>query len=173
MPTVSAFWGPREATRDEAARLVALCLSRLAGVDDLLTGWRNKSRNAQAAARQQQWTAEPASLAKHLRTQRTDFGHEPMPELGFSADAWNGAAEESAASFSLTVGATNAHVGNACVVCLPQLWLGDSLRIETVALVLREVWSPDKVVVFREAGDDTERLLWAAARGWRGRLRRR
>lgn len=51
---------------------------------------------------------------------QTDFGHEPIPELGFSLSLWNGD-DECSAAISFTMGATSARWGipNTCVLELP------------------------------------------------------
>ncbi|MFZ2503888.1 MAG: hypothetical protein WAW88_14590 [Nocardioides sp.] len=45
MPTVSAFWGDHQVSREEAALVVSRMLAALAAIDPLIATWRNKSRS--------------------------------------------------------------------------------------------------------------------------------
>jgi hypothetical protein len=121
VPTISAFWGDRSASRDEAAVNLSQFLSRLGSMDSRLTDWRPKGRSRRGAEGQAVLPLGPDVLVGHLREQRTDFGVVPMPELGFSFAAWNGGVAGEDAAVSCTVGlhAQNPHLRNSVVLQAP------------------------------------------------------
>jgi hypothetical protein len=160
VPTVSAFWGDRAISRDDAAILVCSALAKLAAIDPLLATWRTKGRTRQRALDHATIDTSSAAIAALLRVERRDFGDDEMPELGFSMAAWNGA-DHSAdqAAFSVRVGlhAANSNLRNNFVLDVPRSWKDDDPRIDSLTIALVKEFAPDEVALFRNSD---RRVLW-------------
>lgn len=162
MPTVSAFWGDRETSRVEAARVVSSALVKVASVDPLLATWRGLGRTPKQALEQPTIDTSAAAIEALLEVARRDSGGGEMPELGFSMGAWNGAAEyEDQAGVSVTIGLHAASPGlrNSFVFNLPASWQDDDPRIPALAEALVEHLAPDEVLLFGD--NDSTAVLWS------------
>lgn len=79
---VSAGWGPRVESVDEAADRVARLVTALAGLDPALTGWRGgPSKNAEMVV-----TTDHAELVERLLEGRTrgETSHQVIESLGYT-----------------------------------------------------------------------------------------
>jgi hypothetical protein len=129
----------------------------LAGVDPLLASWRNKDRSHKKALANEPIDPTADGLAPLLRVQRTDFGREPIPQLGYSFGAWNGAsAHEDEAGVRVTIGlhAANPHLVNSFVLSLPKRWPAYDERVDRLVGILARQLNPDRIVCFSEGTPD-------------------
>lgn len=165
MTTVSAFWGDHEISREDAALVVSRTLTRIAQIDPLLSGWRDKGRSKKSAMRAAEMDLSAESLTSKLAVNRTDAGHEVIPSLGFSLSGWNGQpGYEDQASFSVTIGLHAAHpsLRNSCVLQLPRAWAQADGRIDTLVLAMADELRPDEIVAFDSDADGAlrRRVIW-------------
>jgi hypothetical protein len=160
VPTISAFWGDRQAESTEIAVQLASFLEQLADEDPRLSRWRPKGGSRKAATLAVEVPLDAVGLLRHLKVQRRDSGHEPMAELGYSFDAWNGGHGGADAAVSCTAGlhAHNANLRNSVVVTAPEPWLGAPSKTERLVIILRATWDPDEIVLFDHPHRQT---LWA------------
>jgi hypothetical protein len=163
MSTVSAFWADREVSLAEAARTVSAVLQAVAAIDPLLAGWRRGGGSLKQAMRQPELDVSAASLESLLKIYRNDE-REPMPDLGFHFDAWNGAAEypdQTSVSVAIGLHAANPNLSNAFVVNLPKSWSREDSRVDQLVRVDVELLAPDEVVYFG-TGSPERQVLWRA-----------
>jgi hypothetical protein len=152
-----AYWDARYAGVDSCADSLAQFLDRLAAIDPLLTGWRNKGRTKREALDQPVVTTEHADLVARLSAgvNRRDVNHEPIEELGYSIGWWNGHGSKSAVTLSVALGVTSLWVGNCVVIHLPDPRAAKELYTATKALdvlhALIDVFAPDSAVWTNES----------------------
>jgi hypothetical protein len=86
---LGVYWKRRRETRQQAARRVARWLETLGLSSDKLGSWYpttwTKRRTPKRAL-----ATDAEAIAKQFRVNRTDFGDQPIPELGYSLSLWNG-----------------------------------------------------------------------------------
>lgn len=157
VPTVSALWGDRASSREEVADALSRFLVALLPLDARLSGWRPKGRTRKAAAAQAPLVVTADGLADYLRVQRTDFGGQLMPELGYSFSAWNGGPGGDAASVSCTAGlhAATAGLRNSVVLHLPDE-VAQTQALDGIVDALRQCWDPDEVAL----STSSRTVLW-------------
>jgi hypothetical protein len=85
-----AYWDARDESVERIARRVAELLERLAGVDPLLSGWRDKAMTKKAALAEPVVTPESHDLVDRLQRGLLPGGPERPPGSGFSVYWWNG-----------------------------------------------------------------------------------
>lgn len=119
---VGAYWQARAESVDDAADRTKLLLDALAGIDPVLTGWRDGGKSKRQALAQPIVTTDHPELVRRLLGGRnhTDVGHQVIEELGYSAGWWNGAENyRTAAKLSLRIAVTSERVGNNVILELP------------------------------------------------------
>ena len=161
MSTVSAFWGDQEVSRSAAAEVVSAVLLGIRAVDPLLATWRKLGGSRAQALAQPMIDPSPDAIEARLTVNRNDVGREPIPELGFGFDAWNGASDPAdGAAVSARVGlhAQNPSLSNRFVVTLPSSWEERDPRLHLLVEVLVESLHPDEVVHF---GPEDRIVLWS------------
>jgi hypothetical protein len=147
-----AYWDARDADIDSCADSLAQFLDRLAAIDPLLTGWRDKGRSKREALAEAVVTTEHADLVARLGAgvNRRDDNHEPIEELGYLVGWWNGQGGKSAINLSVTLGVTSSRVQNHVVINLPDPQAASELYTTKKALeilhALIDTFNPDSAV---------------------------
>jgi hypothetical protein len=147
-----AYWEARHADIDSCADSLAQFLERLAAIDPLLAGWRNKGRSKREALAEPTVTTEHADLAARLQAgvNRRDDNHEPIEELGYSISWWNGQDSKNAVNLSVSLGVTSSVVQNHVVINLPDPQAAPELYTTKKALEILhaviDVFAPDSAV---------------------------
>lgn len=139
---IGAYWSQRRESKESAAERIAAFLEALAGRGDAFASWYSKGRS-RAAALKSPICRDAASIARKLKSNLRDFGRQPIPELGYSLNAWNGAN----ASFSATIGGWSKFVGNSVVLSLSA---EERLSAKTCRTIMEDavrVFDPDDAVV--------------------------
>lgn len=139
---IGAYWSQRRESKESAAERVEAFLEALAGCGGEFTSWYSKGKS-RAAALRSPIGLDAASIASKLKPNRGDFDRQPIAELGYSLNAWNGAN----ASFSATIGCWSEHVGNAVVL---NLGAEEQLSEGTYRTIMEEMvraFDPDHAVV--------------------------
>lgn len=145
---VGAYWGPRRESAVDCAEHLASCLTELAKIAPALGDWRKKGMSQRTA--QDPISIDVATLNELLLAgrNRTDFGGEPIVELGFRVEGWNG--QDNAASFSTGCGSYSEvpGIGNNFLLKLPEP-SGDTLELyepivaEKIVKVILDSWAPE------------------------------
>ena len=156
----------------------------MGGGDLLFQQWFELGGSRKAALKHAVKT-DPESLLKLLikGRNRTDFGHQVIPELGYSLYAWNGGQDdEDAVGINFTCGCYFPQIANHCLIQLPA---GEDSRARvmqipaliTILTCLVTTWEADWGVVnssvynqiAHRKGHGTPRVGWitylSAARG--------
>lgn len=147
-----AYWDARPADIDSCADSLAQFLDRLAAIDPLLAGWRNKGRSKREALAETVVTTEHADLVArlHAGVNRRDDNQEPIEELGYLVGWWNGQDSKNAVNLSVTLGVTSSRVQNHVVINLPDPQAAPNLYTAAKALeilhALIDVFTPDTAV---------------------------
>jgi len=126
---------------DEGSERVVRTLQNLAALDqDSYGRWFLQGRN-QRDARRVEVSLDPEAVRAQLKVNRTDFGSEAIPELGFTFTAWNGGKGDLAAAFVATFSGTSPHLRNVINLDVP-----DHIHqlASSVLAVVRDAWQPDE-----------------------------
>jgi hypothetical protein len=140
-----AYWSARQESRDDAARRIEMFLRRLAEVSSEFASWRLKGATRRSATTH--LAIDSSVIASALRTERTDVGGLPMPELGYSLGVWNGRS----VSFSTHVGVFSRNVGNSAVLTSSDSSLFDDDTWRAVHAALVATFDPDRALVACQA----------------------
>lgn len=161
---VGAYWGPRRETLDECAHRATRFLVELQTLDPAFETWFEKGDTRREALRRRVAPALPvvtATLAAGRN--RDDFRGDPIEELGYGLDLWNG----SAISLSISCGMypQTPHIGNCVVLKLESATSAPSVFTELGARALMELmvrsWSPEWATWTNRA--------WRQEQGWVGK----
>jgi hypothetical protein len=169
---LGVYWKRRRETRRQAARRVARWLQALQASSDQLASWFLTVSTKHARKRRLVIDAE--EIARQLRINQTDFGNEPIPELGYSLSIWN-----ARAGLTIHVGADTPRVGNAVTLDVDPAKPGRSSALTDAAwrkLLQRAIaifGADDGVVISdkmeQRIGDEgLWRLAWLSYRRQRG-----
>ena len=119
---LSAYWGARAESVDQAAEKVARLLAALADVDPVLTGWRDQALSKKKALAEPVVTANHDELVDRLlagRIRRHDNG-ETLDDFGYSLSWWNARDNEDAtAVLTIRTGITSSKMLNSVTIRLP------------------------------------------------------
>jgi hypothetical protein len=145
---VSAGWGPRGESVDEAADRVARLVTALAGLDPALTGWRGgESKHAQTVV-----TTDHGDLVERLLEgrHRGETSHQVIESLGYTVYWFNGADDRrAAATLYVGIGASPT-LGNGVALGLPDREAVPSLYTRETAhklvCTLVQLFDPDTVL---------------------------
>ncbi len=109
---LGAYWGPRQQTAEECAESLRTCLNGLGAVDPALASWF--MRGGSQADASTPIPHELTGLVELVRRgqNRTDFGKEAIPSLGYQVGLWNGGT----VGFSALLGAWSTVVPNSAVL---------------------------------------------------------
>jgi hypothetical protein len=139
---LGVYWGPREQSRESvASTLCEFLLAIREAVGEPASHWFKTARSKAAAKREIALTVQ--SIDKELKTSRTDIGKQPMPELGYSFGAWNGAELDVTAS----IGGFSPRLRNAVVLTDGGGTIGDVSQWEALASSAVRLFDPDAVAV--------------------------
>lgn len=147
MADVRAFWGPREETVEQVAVRAEQCLEGLQ--EFATTTWLRRVSKAAEASPPMPVRGSALREALGGSVQVTDFGSEPMPELGYSLRGW--AQDGSAtASFSLSAGVTTPRVPNSCLLLDDGIFdasLTDPATARQILALLVRTCAPDYALI--------------------------
>jgi len=119
---VGAYWGERPESSEACAERLLACLGRLAEIDDVFTGWRQKGWTPAEAVAEDPVPVDRSSLGALVRAgrNRRDFDHSVIEELGYGVSLWNGNSRRSS-GFSMLCGSfAGPNVANVFVLNLPR-----------------------------------------------------
>jgi hypothetical protein len=170
---LGVYWRRRRETAETAARRIARWLETLGASSDRLASWYPTTSTKRHARKRA--LADAAAIAKHFRVNRTDFGNQPIPELGYSLSLWNG----KDAGLSIHIACDTPRVPNAVALSVEPVEPADSSALSDAAwrrLLKRAIAifeADDGVVISdeleRRIGDDgLWRLAWLSYRRRRG-----
>ena len=159
--TLAGYWGSRKETAERCEERLLGFLRRIGDVSPLLQRWYRKGskRNPKEFVLQNGSDEVLRSLLRGVN--RRDVDRVPIPELGYSFSAWNGAQDDNeSASLSVHCGGDSHDVPNSCVLSLPYGGerAGQILSVETLRQlveVLIDQWDPDRAVI-QSRRDDLE-----------------
>ena len=149
---VTASWGRRAESVDEAADRIARLLAALGEIDPALTRWRNLDKSKRQSSAQPVVGTAHADLVQRLLggRHRGDFDHEAIDDLGYSVHWWNGGAPDDRGAAKLMAHAAAGSLGNSVVLNLPELKAAPSLYARDTAHrvlhALVRIFEPDAVV---------------------------
>ncbi|MGN7779815.1 Imm52 family immunity protein [Mycolicibacterium sp. 22603] len=150
---VGAYWRARAESVDDAADRTKLLLDGLAGIDPVLSGWRDGGKSKRQALAQPIVNTDHGELVSRLLGGRnhTDVGHQVLEELGYRVGWWNGAENyRTAAKLSVHIAVTSAHVGNNVVLELPDSdfvpQLYEPITARKLLSIVIDVFGPDWAV---------------------------
>jgi hypothetical protein len=158
----AGYWSQRPESREQAAQRLSAFLTRLSELSLEFGGWYLTGRTRSAALKHE-LRSDPGSIVEKLRVNRRDVGGEPIRELGFSLDAWNG----KRGSVSATIGGYSPHVPNSIVLSVetpPGTISDDTWRAVLEAVV--EVFEPDDAVVVNTTRSDEAGVLDPLEYAW-------
>jgi hypothetical protein len=110
---LGVYWKRRQETRERAARRVARWLEALGASSDELASWYLTTWSKKPV-RKRALVIDADAIAKHLDVNRTDFGNEPIPDLGYSLSIWNG----SDAGLLIHIGCYAPRLGNSVALSI-------------------------------------------------------
>jgi hypothetical protein len=155
-----AYWSQRSESREQAAARIVALLRTLEVQHGAFAVWCLTKRRRDDPARRLE--VNEAEVARHLETNRRDVGGDVMSDLGFRLALWN----ESGASLSITIGATNERVKNAVA-----LSYGDAESISSgvwkgILRALVDTMAPEHAGVATERSLSQNRRAFAWQVGW-------
>ncbi|WP_376762027.1 immunity 52 family protein [Archangium violaceum] len=109
-----AYWGVRKESPEECGRRAEVMFNALSTVAPDFSRWLKSGRSRKEALNRPIET-DRASLTKMFRRGKDRL----FDELGFRIDGWNGASDDEASSFLLSVGMYSERNTNVCVFWLP------------------------------------------------------
>jgi hypothetical protein len=118
---IGVYWGIREEDVRTCAAKASAMFHHLAGCDPIFQRWFTLGRSRKEALKHEIQT-DPETLQGLLLKgrNRTDFGHQVIPELGYSFYAWNGGKDdEDAVACNFTCGCYAPQIVNNCLIRLP------------------------------------------------------
>ena len=171
---LGVYWKRRRETRQEAAQRVARWLEALGASSDDLASWFLTVSTKRAAGKRP-LALDAEGIAKRLHVNRTDFGNQPIPELGYSLSIWNGRD----AGLYVHIACDTPHVSNVATLDVDPVMPGGSKLLSDAAwrkLLQRTITifeADDGVVISdkmeQRVGDEgLWRLAWLSYRRRRG-----
>lgn len=142
---VGGYWAQRKESRERVSARLTSFLGRLGEVADELSTWYPKD-GGEASKVGVPIIITQSSIAVALELNRRDVGQQPIVDLGFRVNAWNGAS----ASLSATLGCWNPSVRNAVVLDL-RAWKLTDARCRTMLDIVVGEFDPDHAVVADDA----------------------
>lgn len=118
---IGVYWGNREEDVRTCAVRASAMFHHLAGCDPIFQRWFTLGRSQKEALKHEVQT-DPVTLQGLLvkGRNRTDFGHQVIPELGYSFYAWNGCKDDvDAVNINFTCGCYAQRIVNHCLIRLP------------------------------------------------------
>ena len=118
---VGAYWGVRDESVDDCAERIAALLLRLAEIDPLLSGWRDKAMTKKEALAAPVVTTDRGDLIHRLRRGLLPGSQPSADGAGFSVFWWNGHSnKDGGATLNVTnAGSTIGGLPRAVVVNVP------------------------------------------------------
>jgi|GEM_PF-1497479 len=140
------YWGIRPESREMVADKLTIYLRRLALLDDALSSWfppvnRKTKKNPLSIP------INKDAIALMLTTQKTEVGHQPMPELGFSFSAWSGLNSKFKVDISADCGLYTKWLVNSVVISFHGPEFPSMELMRNIFGVMREVFQPEAGVV--------------------------
>jgi hypothetical protein len=148
---IGAYWGPRAQSVDDCATLLAELITKLAGIDPFLSGWRSGADSKRNAMAQPLVTADHIDLLQRLMAgrNRNEAGGGVIEELGYRVGWWNGE-NKTAASMNIQLGATVKWFSNSVVVKLADCAAAPNQytlkSAQTLLATVITTFSPDRAV---------------------------
>ena len=118
---VGVYWGIREETVETCAARASAMFNHLAECDPIFQRWFMLGRSRKEALKHEVKTDVKTMQALLLKGRnRTDFGRQVIPELGFSFYAWNGGEDDQdGVGINFVCGCYAHRVANYCLIRLP------------------------------------------------------
>ena len=144
---LGCYWSARPVSLEIASHQIVSFLTEAALTDPGFSRWYLKGSSRPDPRKEV--ALDVTSVSAKLRTQVSDFGKEPMPELGYGFDVWNGVQ----GSFGVSIGMSSVRLRNAVTLSAPDRGPG-SVREQSWLEVMRaaiSVFDPDSAVVVSNA----------------------
>lgn len=137
---IGCYWGDRQQSLPATAATLATALTALGDLNPMFSTWFETGTSASLDTPIQTDNTTLTSLLE-AGVNRTDFGDDALPRLGYSFDLWNGATDDHASSFSGTVGvhAGKPSIVNNVVLTLPGAYSPDAALFELMV----DAWDPE------------------------------
>jgi hypothetical protein len=159
---VGAYWDVRAESAEHCAGRIAALLTRMAAIDPVLAGWRDKAATKKEAAAQPVVTSDRNDLVQRLLRSTTRYGITLPEAAGYSVFWWNGRAQKDSGA-TLTVNnacSTDPSLPRSVVITLPDpSQLPELYANETASSLIRtiiETFEPQRAVWLDDASRDAQ-----------------
>lgn len=158
---VGAYWGVRKETSEACAERLKSFLNALSEESKELSTWyylRN-SRVGQPRL----WPRDAEAIAKSFRRNKTDFGRDVIPELGYSFSIRNRQRGEFDSMLSGSIGMYSAAVTNVVLLDFHEMSQADIKLLSRLLTAIVESFQPDHAIVRSQAiqlGGPESQPIW-------------